>query len=1009
MLQHRTWYRKRLSALALAGALSLGLACVPATAFAEGTTDETQAPLAAVGESSANDQQTAPAADNTNQPAGESTENVSNTTAPAAEPSAVVDAAPAGDATTTDAPDTSTDVNAGAPAAASTTDDAGDATVTGAAPDAGATASGTPAQDENSAAADQSEEDAGEPEYNDPVEDGATFVIESGMAGNESQVLDAKGGKTTNGTNIQTYTHNNTVAQKYVFEKALRAIKSFFTDADGNETEQITGYEEDRDADGNIYYWIKAYGTEQVLTIAGDKNVKGTNVYLYAKNVDLDGQKWLLLDAGNGLFNIVSKLIASNGERLVLDIADGTKAKGANIQIWRKNNSVAQTFALLPGAASTTPKSNVEIENGGGVYTVKPKSNTGFATDVASGSKSNGANVRLWTSNNTAAQSLVITSDGKGYYTIGILHSAKVFDVANGSMVPGANVRQWTYNGSDAQKWSIQKNADGSYSFINKKSGLLLDIAGSAAKGTNLQVYRSKGEAATSQCFTLTRNTKADKNILGVGDAVDAKGIYTISPAANLGYVFDIKPAPGKTRQDADGLLQLWTSNGTQAQKFQIELVGDNEYLIRTGASGDYLTDKGSGAQVQQAAGNVWKAMWDQSGFYTFMNVATGRVLDVQNAKYAKGTIVQTIAGSNKVAQHFLITKANLVNPGYYYIKTNAGTTLDIAGGSTAAGANAQIWNYNKSDAQKYHIVKVGNYYQLVNVKSGKAIAGGGARDAQGYANVTQQTKSTTNKRQLWKIEVGNDGAIEFVNVASSENLFSRGQEKGDNVVEKDLQDKGYQSNINGRSWTLADAYGWIKQNGHWLYLSSDSRARFDKNVRENGKSTGNYDILHELWQKVQNNTSKTKYLIAHSWDSCYIGVFTGKKGNWAPLFGWNCANMSRDIVNEYHHGSAPTYSYLLALNNNKKYMLESDVDGWVWGLDTTWKGSRRRMINPAEQYFTSIEFWLGYHTYLSSKNELGKHLSHGCMRLDYPNAKWIYDNVGPGTRCLQLHTSIKV
>ena len=57
------------------------------------------------------------------------------------------------------------------------------------------------------------------------------------------------------------------------------------------------------------------------------------------------------------------------------------------------------------------------------------------------------------------------------------------------------------------------------------------------------------------------------------------------------------------------------------------------------------------------------------------------------------------------------------------------------------------------------------------------------------------------------------------------------------------------------------------------------------------------------------------------------------------------------------------------------------------------------------ERYFTSVNLTLGYHTTITSNpaNELGRHVSHGCIRLQEQNARWIYDNVGPGTRCIQL------
>ena len=38
--------------------------------------------------------------------------------------------------------------------------------------------------------------------------------------------------------------------------------------------------------------------------------------------------------------------------------------------------------------------------------------------------------------------------------------------------------------------------------------------------------------------------------------------------------------------------------------------------------------------------------------------------------------------------------------------------------------------------------------------------------------------------------------------------------------------------------------------------------------------------------------------------------------------------------------------------------------------------------------------------SYTNSYNELGKRVSHGCVRMLVPDARWIYYNLGPGTVC---------
>ena len=214
---------------------------------------------------------------------------------------------------------------------------------------------------------------------------------------------------------------------------------------------------------------------------------------------------------------------------------------------------------------------------------------------------------------------------------------------------------------------------------------------------------------------------------------------------------------------------------------------------------------------------------------------------------------------------------------------------------------------------------------------------------------------------------------------------------------------KGYTADNDGRAKQMP--IGWSRFAGHWYYLSATQLGKFDIDVNESGKLLGHYDILHDIWERIKDYRSDTQYLVATSWDSCYLAVFKGARYNWEPIFGWNCVTGNMNKVVTPDGGTwAATYDYYLA-RYNVPSMRSDEVEGWAWGLNQSFSGSRLRMVNVQEQYFTSIFYTLGYHTWLNSSSELGKHLSYGCVRLDYPNAKWIYENIAPGTRCLQIRT----
>lgn len=245
---------------------------------------------------------------------------------------------------------------------------------------------------------------------------------------------------------------------------------------------------------------------------------------------------------------------------------------------------------------------------------------------------------------------------------------------------------------------------------------------------------------------------------------------------------------------------------------------------------------------------------------------------------------------------------------------------------------------------------------------------------------------------------------------------------------------KGYRADNNGKATEIKA--GWVKSNGHWIFISPDPRAHFDFDINSHGTSLGHYDVLHDLWLYVNGYlsgsmspfVSHTGYLICSSWDNCYVAVFKGqanssRRDNWEPLFGWNCGNGSAAVINQDARDRAaengettkwtwdPSWNCFLAAGNDSVSAKEKlpENNYWAKALNST-TNYRVAVIptNRMERWFTSVDLTLGYHSTITGNpaNELGKHISHGCTRLDVNNAKWIYDNIKPGTRCIQTRTA---
>lgn len=113
---------------------------------------------------------------------------------------------------------------------------------------------------------------------------------------------------------------------------------------------------------------------------------------------------------------------------------------------------------------------------------------------------------------------------------------------------------------------------------------------------------------------------------------------------------------------------------------------------------------------------------------------------------------------------------------------------------------------------------------------------------------------------------------------------------------------------------------------------------------------------------------SGTQWLITVNRSTHKVGVFRGGAGSWSLQYYWSCVTGAP---------GSPTITGSYRTTGFKRPVLSTD--------------SRAR-------YCTQI--WGGYffHTILASESELGHSLSHGCLRMAYPSAQWIYNNINAGT-----------
>lgn len=569
-----------------------------------------------------------------------------------------------------------------------------------------------------------------------------------GSALNYTTVLDVAGGSSSNGANVQVYTANGTNAQRWYLTYV-----------------------------GDGYYTIKHAGTGEVLDVQGAGTEKGTNVQQYQLN-NTHAQHWSFVDAGDGLYYIVSRL-ASN---MVLDVCGGKSANGTNVQIYNNNNSDAQKFRLVEvSQAKASTKTDLK-----GTYSVRVASSNGYSVDVVNGSRSAGANVQLYQGNGSQAQRFYFAYDGN-YYTITVIGSGKVLSQANASVLNGNNVVQAANNGSDIQKWAIYQRDNG-LEIVNKATNLTLDIAGGKiANGSNLRGYKGNGTPAqrftVNPTLALTAGIYEIASFNNVSSILNVKGsstgsgaslelqkdtdllserfevqiegnAYRIRTASSGGYLtydankgviqsnqasvtnnnkwnlvwngtyFSLANAKSGQVLDAQGgkstsgtVIQTYNANGTDAQHYYFiaaNLLQNGTFIIKSGM-GTALDVKGgattSGANVQantltgaQSQQFTVKATGSTTNTYSIVNVKSGKAVE---ANASKNVQQNTNKSNNNQLWKAVIADGGGVS---FLNAANTGLAMDVAGASASSGANVQTYTANGTKAQRWTLQKYGWY-----------------------------------------------------------------------------------------------------------------------------------------------------------------------------------------------------------------------------------------------------------------------------------------------------------
>ena len=513
------------------------------------------------------------------------------------------------------------------------------------------------------------------------------------------------------GTNdIYLQEKNNTSKQVWYFEQqddGAYAISSYY---DGKYLEMSSGTRENKtritapnDFWGGYYqqWYLIPYGNGfEILckhfTSEGwylDKSVNSDNngnyIQIYEKFWNSDDQVWTiekLADIGTDFY---AYIINTSAQKMVTVIDDNVQLQtdtGQANQVWYFERQNDLSYKISSAATSN-------------------------CLDVYGYEKSNGTNIFAGCSNDQDNQRWYFT-EKDGNYVIHPKHAPNMaFDVNGASTEDGANIQIWETNGTSAQDFNIR------YLGIPKSATLYV------FEGNNYKPTRFFWDNTDN---TLYYNIKVYKDTVLDGELV--------ASGTNLTEEFYSVNLPnGYYEAYVDSCNTFTHTMSGNVVKFTItestpEVIDTNfyAYIVNTATNSYLINDNGNVCFNKTNSINenqkVWYFTKNENDSFTIKSMYDDKVLDVYMDKDENGTNVQTFnQGENYANQQWYFQG---VSP-YYYIKPafTDRVVLDLNGGEYYDNVNAQVWEKNGTDAQKFKLVKV-NYSISYNMNGGNGSIG---------------------------------------------------------------------------------------------------------------------------------------------------------------------------------------------------------------------------------------------------------------------------------------------
>ena len=182
------------------------------------------------------------------------------------------------------------------------------------------------------------------------------------------------------------------------------------------------------------------------------------------------------------------------------------------------------------------------------------------------------------------------------------------------------------------------------------------------------------------------------------------------------------------------------------------------------------------------------------------------------------------------------------------------------------------------------------------------------------------------------------------------------------------------------------DGTGWGTFSGKKYYYRNGKPLKGQHTINGNKYFFSDYTgvllgTTSTMWNKVKNQGSGSKYLIAVSKGAKRTCVYYRKEGKWILKYYWKCTVGAPGTRTPSGEFSVPKVkSHLKYFGNSKGY--------------TCWYATRIFKV----YYFHSVLYYPASQVNILD-GRLGGNLSHGCVRLAKSNALWLYKNIDAGTK----------